>query len=196
MKFAKILLIILLTQLTVSCSTSYEVSQLYKNWGYSGERLLPIKTNDSKFSLRIWINNSTSVDRIISISKDSLEDYKGSLVEVGNLYNSSNKEGFFKESSITPNSGFLKFIDKIDSLNIFELPNRPGIEIVEHQPISLYVIEIKRDSLYNIFKFETHYPNQTIEKNKLQEDKYLEIEKLIFKEFNLFEKFRFEQNGS
>jgi hypothetical protein len=163
----------------------------YKNWGYSGERLFPIKTNNSNFSLRIWINNSTSVDRIISVSKDTLDDYKGYLVEYGNLYNPSTKKCFYKESVITPKSNFSTFIRKIDDLNLFTIRNKPTIGVAEHQPISIYVVEIKRDSLYNIFKFETYYPDQTDEK-----DKYQQIEKLLFDEFNLFEKFRFKQNGS
>ena len=163
----------------------------YKNWEYSGDRLFPIKTNNSIFSMRIWINNSTSVDRIITVSKDTLDDYKGYLVEYGDHYSESKKKSFYKQSPIMPKDGFSNFMQKIDNLNLFALASKPSIGIAGHQPISIYIIEIKRDSLYNIFKFETYYPDPTVEK-----DKYQEVEKLIFEEFNLQGKFRFKQNGS
>ena len=67
------------------CSHGKEVVMPYKNLVYSGEGILPVKTSSAEYSLRIWVNNSTSIDRIISISKDSLEDYKGHLTEIGEL---------------------------------------------------------------------------------------------------------------
>ncbi|MDP4214175.1 MAG: hypothetical protein Q8926_16290, partial [Bacteroidota bacterium] len=65
------------------CSTGREAVMPFRNFLYSGERLLPVKTSTAEYFFRIWINNSTSIDRVISISKDSLEDFRGYLTEMG-----------------------------------------------------------------------------------------------------------------
>jgi len=143
MRLTKLFSILISLQLITSCSTSNEVIMPYKNWGYSGERLFPVKTNNSKFSLRVWVSNSTSVDRIISISKDTFDDYKGYLVEYGNFYHRSFKKSLFKQSSITPKDGFSNFIQKIDSLKLLQLSSKQSIGVVEHQPISLYIAATK-----------------------------------------------------
>lgn len=67
----------------VGCSSGYESILLFKNLDYSGERILPIKSNNSELCFRVWFNNSTSIDRIITISKDSLLGYQGKLTEIG-----------------------------------------------------------------------------------------------------------------
>ncbi|HEY4875513.1 MAG TPA: hypothetical protein VIH86_08085 [Puia sp.] len=68
-----------------SCSSGREAVMPFVNFGYSGKKLLPVKTSTGEYSFRIWINNSTSIDRVISISKDTLEDFSGYLTEIGVL---------------------------------------------------------------------------------------------------------------
>ena len=79
----KIILTLLILTLFTSCSSSKEVILPFKNLGYSGERILPIKDNNSKSTFRVWFNNSTSIDRVITISRDSIFGFQGKLVEIG-----------------------------------------------------------------------------------------------------------------
>jgi len=165
----------------------------YKNLGgYSGTRLFPVKTNESEYTFRAWISNSTSIDRIISISKDSGQNYIGTLIEFGKKVNGRKHANFYKEISITPASGFENFRKKLDSLKIQEMTNQPCcIPIPYDSPFSTYVIETKNKNLYNCFRFDTNYPLTTEKK-----DMYSDIQKFLFDEFNLHKYFKFEKNDS
>ena len=193
MKMIKNILAIILTLSIISCSTSYEVVMPYKNLGgYSGSRLLPIKTNESEFTFRAWVNNSTSIDRVISISKDSGANYTGTLIEIGKKINGKKHVNYYNEISIIPLSGFVNFKKRIDSLQLQTMTSQPCcIGIPYDSPFSTYVIEIKTKQLYNCFRFDTNYP---LKNEKL--DIYTSIEKLLFDEFNLHKYFNFEPNGS
>lgn len=186
------LIIILILTITInSCSPGYEVVNTFKNLDYSGIRLFPVKTNYSEFTFRIWISNSTSIDRVISISKDSASDFQGSLVEFGKLYNGKNYKDYYKEIEIVPKVGFEIFKKMLDSLDLFDLKNKSSIDIVLHQPFSTYVIEIKDKTQFNTFRFDTYYPY-----NSESEDSYSEIRKLILEQFELKTFFKFKNNGS
>lgn len=155
-KFLSILFFIVFI---ASCSTTYEVVMPYKNLRYSGYRLLPIKTNESEFSFRAWISNSTSIDRVISISKDSGEKYEGTLIEIGKKFNGKKHVNFYNQIPITPASGFEDFINKLYSLKIDTMTSQPCcIGIAFDEPFSIYVIEIKTKTAYNCFRFDTNYP--------------------------------------
>lgn len=183
--------ILLLTVVTSSCSTSYEVVNPFKNLSYSGDRLFPVKANASEFSFRIWISNSTSIDRVISIFKDSSGEFQGKLAEYGRLFNGKTYKDFYKNRDIIPKAGFVMFKQKLDSLNLLDLKDKPNIEIVEHEPFSTYVIEIKENGVLNTFRFDTYYPNKTDER-----DTYSKIENLFFEQFEIRKWFKFKDNGS
>jgi hypothetical protein len=175
----------------ISCSTSYEVVNPFKNLGYSGDRLFPVKTNLSEYTFRIWISNSTSIDRVISISKDSADDYKGKLIEFGKTFNGKTYIEYYKCSDIEPKDGFAMFRQLLDSLNLLTTRNKTGIDIVHHKPFSTYVVEVKEKGAFNTFRFDTYYPNKTEDA-----DVYTKIEQLIFEQFDLKKMFKFKSNGS
>ena len=177
----------------MSCSTTYEVLMPYKNLGgYTGERLFPIKTNEAEFTFRAWISNSTSIDRIISVSKDSGENYTATLIEIGKKVNGKKYSNYYNEIKITPASGFENFRMRLDSLKIQTMSSQPCcIDIPYDSPFSTYVIEIKTKHLYNSFRFDTNYP---LKSEKI--DIYTAIQKNLFDEFNLHKYFKFEQNSS
>jgi hypothetical protein len=186
MKYPVLLLFIL-----TGCSTGHEVVMPFKNLGYSGERLLPVRASTTQYSLRIWINNSTSIDRVISISKDSLEDFKGYLAEIGELINGKKTRQFFRQIQIIPKSGFELFKNKIDTINLLSLTTQPELlPLPLHQPFSTYVIEIKDHNKFNNFQFDTYYPNKA--ETEINE-KYAAIQKLIFDEFDLKQYFKFKE---
>ena len=170
-----------------SCSAGREVVMPFRNLGYSGNRLLPVKTSTAEYSFRIWINNSTSIDRVISISKDSLEDYTGYLTEIGVLINGKKSTQYYRQIKIEPKSGFEVFKNKVDSINLLNLSTQ--LELLPtplHQPFSTYVVEFKNHNEFNTFQFDSYYPH----KGKINE-KYAAIEKLVFDEFEIKQYFKF-----
>lgn len=168
-----------------SCSTGQEVVMPFRNMIYSGERLFPIQKNDSEKAFRVWINNGTSIDRIITVSTDSIFGQQGKLTEIGFLDKKglikTKGEKIFKEKDLTPQCGFERFFETIDSLELANYVSQDTFDYaLNHQPFSLYVVEIKINNKYNQFQFRTHFPD-----TKLRVDeKYELIEKLIFDEFN------------
>jgi hypothetical protein len=152
----------------------------FKNMVYSGERLFPIQSSNSDFAFRVWVNNGTSIERVITFSGDSLLGNQCKLVEFGFL----SKKGFndkkiFIERDIKLKSDYRDLKQKIDSLKLFEIKTQKDFEyVLNHEPFSLYVIEIKEKEKYHQFTFKTHFPN-----NFNIEDNYTVIEKFLFNEF-------------
>jgi hypothetical protein len=179
---------ILILFVLAGCSTGREAVMPFRNYLLSGERLFPVKTSTAQYFFRIWINNGTSIDRVISISKDSLDEFRGYLTELGFLGKGRNsKEGYYRQIEIKPQSGFTKFKNKMDSLNLLTLSTEPDLtQIPLHQPFSTYVVEFKDHHEFNCFRFDTYYPY----KGDINE-KYASIEKLILDEFNLPQYYKF-----
>ena len=88
----KLGLFILAPYLLSSCSLPKEAFMPFRNMVYSGQSLLPVQKYNADWILRVWINNGTSVDRIITISNESLFKDQGRLFEIGFLdLHSTNK---------------------------------------------------------------------------------------------------------
>ena len=178
---------VLLLFILASCSSGKEVVMPFKNLGYSGDRLLPVKTSTAEYSIRIWMNNSSSIDRVISISKDSLDDFRGYLTEVGALIKAKKSIPYYNQTKIEPKSGFKVLKSKLDSLDLFHLSSEVDLlQLTLHQGFSTYVIEIKDHSNFNSFQFDSYYPY-----NGQIGEKYAAIEKLIFSEFDIRQYFKF-----
>ncbi len=171
------------------CSPGREMVMPYKNLGYSADRLFPVKTSYAEFSLRIWISNSTSVDRVISISKDSSEDFQGYIIEIGELYIGKKTKQYYLQKQIIPTSGFSEFKKKIDTLNLLSMTTQSKLlDLPFDRAFSTYVVEIKEKQQFNSFQFDTFYPYMgTIN------EKYEAIEKLVFEEFSIKEYFKFRK---
>ncbi len=173
--------------LAVSCKASKEVSLLYINYGHTIDKLLPLSKSSAAFSFRIWINNSTSINRVISVSIDSSWGNECKIIEIGNLYKNKKAQYFYSEKNISPKSGFFAFKKAIDSLNLADYKNQNpyDVEFVNHQKFSKYFVEIKQNNKYNIFEFLTYYPSK-----RATNTKYDFIEKFIRQEFVI--NFRFK----
>lgn len=182
----KLGLFILVPYLLSSCSSPKEAFMPFRNMVYSGQSLLPVQKNDADWILRVWINNGTSVDRIITISNDSLFKNQGKLFEIGFLDKkslfSTKEEYFFKEKNVLPKSGFKEFILKIEALKLEDYSDQENFEmLLDHEPFSLYVVEFKNDQKYNQFIFRTHFPIEDFS----DDDKFKSLEKLLFDEFKI-----------
>ncbi len=157
----------------------------FKNFGYSGERLFPVLENDADFTFRAWVSYSTSIDRVFTISYDSLFNYQGKLLEIESKMVGKNKKvrtTFTQVQIVVSRSGFEKFIKKVDSLNLLDVSDQKqeNFSVALHQPYSLYVIEVKSHGKTHQFRFNTYFPAS---KEKV-ENKYEEIQDLIFREFD------------
>lgn len=180
-------LILLLFVLT-KCSTGKEVILPFKNPPASGS-IFPVKTTNSDFTFRIWMGNSTSIDRIITVSIDSLFGSHATLIEIGELIHKKKSKQYYRQIQIIPKSGFTDFIKKLNELNLMTLKSLTNqLEVVEHSPFSTYVIEIKSATKFNTFVFETYYPVK-----RSNNEIYDNIEKLIFEEFNIRQYFTFNK---
>ncbi len=173
--------LILVLVILTGCSSGREAVMPFKNYLITGDRLFPIKLNASEFTFRIWINNSTSVDRVITISEDSVDGFQGTIIEYGNLYRGNKSKNHYSKINITPKSGFKEFKNKLDELQLFGIKTpEKELEISLHQGFSTYVVEIKNGSDFNSFKFDTYFPSK-----RESDEKFDKIESLIFGEFGL-----------
>src|SRR3569833_1589917 len=142
MKFRLTPATVFLFLILVGCSSKQEYVMPFRNFGYSGERLFPVSENNSEFTLSVWVSYSTSIDRVFTISYDSLFGYQGKLLEIESNSVGKNKKDrtVFKQMNIVPRDGFEKFILKVDSLNLTEVKDQDqnNFSMALHQPFSLY----------------------------------------------------------
>jgi hypothetical protein len=183
-----IFLLIGLLLLLFSCSTPKEATMPFRNLVYSSESIFPIQSSNQEWIFRAWINNGTSIDRVISVSKDSLMGNESYLIESGSLY----KKNLFGRKvvrvnnviKVNPNSGYDKFIQVIDSLDLENYKSQDNFDVIaNHKPFSLYVIEIKKGDKYHLFSFNTYFPMSLIDSELEVDEKYEFIENLLLDEF-------------
>ncbi|MDN3582263.1 hypothetical protein [Mucilaginibacter flavus] len=169
--------------LFAGCAAPKEYVMPFLNFGYTGDRLFPVSKSDADFEFRAWVNYSTSIDRVVTISSSKDFGFAGKLLEIRkNTFTRSKTDNTtFKQINIVPRSGFEGFIAKADSLKLLEEKDQvaEGFTPALHSPFSLYVIEIKKNGKVNQFRFNTYFPGS----KEPVEDKYQRIQKLIAEEF-------------
>ncbi|WP_196888431.1 hypothetical protein [Aureivirga sp. CE67] len=170
----KLLLILII--IFCSCSSGKEYVMPFRNLGYSGERLFPIQSSESNNIIRIWVNNGSSIDRIITVSNDSIFNEQSELVEIG--LTKKGKRKFFNQERKKPLNGVANFFKTMDSLNLFQYKSQENFKFTHHQPFSLYVVEQKKNGKYNQFYFYTKFPY-----SNEKETKFTFLEKFIMNEF-------------
>lgn len=178
----KVILFFLTLALLVCCSSPKEATMPFRNMGYSGERLFPVQQSDGEKMFRVWFNNGTSIDRVITVSFDSIFENQCYFAEFGVLF----RNQLFKEKRIfintniptKPRSGIDVFFEKIDSLNLFTYKNQETFYYPMHKPFSLYVVEVKDGNKYNQFRFNSYFPYSVEDSTQ-----YGRLELLILDEF-------------
>ncbi len=182
----KFILFIVITLFFLCCSSPKEATMPFRNMGYSVERLFPIQHSTGEKMFRVWFNNGTSIDRIITVSSDSIFNNQSYFTELGVLF----KKQFFKEKRVSlntnipiePQSGIDAFFKKVDSLKLVDYEDQETFYFPMHKPFSLYVIEIKNGDKYNQFRFNSYFPYSVEDTTK-----YGKLELFILNEF----KFKF-----
>ncbi len=120
------------------------------NMGIYGDRLFPIQYSDSKKTFRAYLNPSSSITRIITISSDPLYGNHGSIKRIGFKAKKQKSEPLYEEIDIEPNSGYDAFFEKVQSLELMDFKVTDSI----NQGSSLVVVELKIDNEFNSFKFK------------------------------------------
>ncbi len=175
---------------TANLTLKYEPVFLHGHSEYTAERLLPVEFSNANFEFRVWINNSTPIDRVISVSKvnDAIYDHdvfkgntKGYLVEMSALDEDTTSVALYKKTTILPKSGIDSFIAKVDSLKLFDEEGVTDPEVFLDQPYSIYIIELKEHGKYHRFRFYTNFPYK-----KEEQGKYGKIQNFIFSEFGQY----------
>lgn len=185
MKFLNLMKIKLLLlsslMLLFGCSKWDEAVMPYHNLEYIGDRLFPVSENDADFTFRAWVSYSTSIDRVFTVSHNKELGYQGQFLEIA--YTRVNKKNHernkFREKDIVPNSGFEKFIQKIDSLNLTSLSSQKDFPHAFDVPAALIVIEIKSHNKFNHFRFSFD-----VDDKKTTDPRYDAVKSLIADEFN------------
>jgi hypothetical protein len=180
MKFKPAIPFLLYCTLLLSCDAKKEVIMPYYNFEYTTDRLLPVIFSNADFEFRVWMNNGTSVERVISVSKDKSLGDNAYLALIGNLWAKRKSKQIYKQNKITPKSGIDGFIAKADSLGLanFQSQADTAFTFAFDQPFSLYIVELKENGKYHCFKFNTTFP---VAKNNIT--KYDAVQNLIFIEF-------------
>ncbi len=152
----------------------------FYNFAYTANRLFPVSLSNANVEFRIWINNGTSIDRVISVSKDKDFGDEAYLTEIGKLTAGYKSKNFYTYNKMIPKSGVDGFIAKIDSLKLSSFESQPDsdVSIALHNPFSLYVVELKENGKYHCFRFITNFPNK---ENVIS--KYTALQNLIASEF-------------
>jgi hypothetical protein len=158
----------------VSCDTPKEVMMTYRNYSFSANRLLPLPYCDDKRSIRIWISKSTSLDRVITISKSIDSTYSCELAVFGTgIYNIKKTKGYFNTKKLAPESGYANFFKQMDSLNLNSFHDQKDFEVVIDYPVEFCIVEYLDNGNYAKFRFQLGLSNSY----------YKGIEKVIKKEF-------------
>ena len=154
---------VVITILSFACNSAKEVRMPFYNYYIQASRLVPLQFSDSKLNIRIWISQSTSLDRVISINKDIDSTFSGTLTTFGYKIKRKKPIYEFKVEKIDPVSGHINFLQKLLSLKIDSFKNQELSDLVLHQPYKYCIVEILENKKYNSFIFQLD-ANKDVEK--------------------------------
>lgn len=154
----------------------------------------PIELLYEEKIIRIWIDRSSSVNELITIFRDSSENY-AEYLEIGYFFKRDNPKAHFSKTEICPSQGWEKFFGQLDSLKLNELKTRkndPSSDgIIMGHPRSRYLIEIKEFDSIKRFEFYSFYPSPEFPEDMTT---YKALEKLLLSSFApLAEKLKYDQ---
>ncbi len=180
--------------LFIGCATPYEARLMFSNIDYNAMSIRPLSFSNDDFAFRLYANNGSSLDRIITLSVDTMQFFADTLIAdidiikegdikyIGTLfYEKNNKSVGTFQSIQLDRERASKTIDKLKEMNLFSYEFRDTIPLALHTPFSTYVIEIKNGKQYHSFRFATHYPTKTPLTTK-----YEKLEKDFFEFFPEF----------
>ncbi|MHC1778076.1 MAG: hypothetical protein AB9834_21930 [Lentimicrobium sp.] len=177
-----------------TCTSNFESQRYYLSVG-----LNPIDLLAEENVIRVWIDRRISVVEVLTIVIDSSGNY-ADLVRMGHIYKerlwgNMKKVGYYEHNETCPSQGWDIFINNLNQMDLSNLPNRindPSIDgIVMGQPISRYLVEIKKNGKIDRFEFFSFYPRQSFPDNMKE---YENFEKIILTSFPpLYQKLQDEQ---
>ncbi|KXX71166.1 hypothetical protein [Flammeovirga sp. SJP92] len=192
MRRQKMILLVLLLGMSFRAYTQeVEAIMPFNNMIYLGDRPIPLQSKRVDFGLRVWFNIGTSIDRIITLTKTTTSNQTEIycyIQEIGTVHKRKKSKQIYNRYEAKPNSGYDTFLSTIDSLNLFDYKSQDTFEhVLDHNPFSVYMIEVKDKDRYNFFEFNTYWPY----KEYAIEKQYEELIELIVSEFEI--NFRFPE---
>ena len=175
--FMKVLVNLLWLFLLFSCSAGKVSTMPFRNYDLSAERLMPLTYSNSSRAFRVWVSPSTSVDTIFTITMHQDSSFGAYMQEIGHKYYGGKKfKAYYSISKIQLRSDVKHFFERLDSLDMFTLEDQENMELVLHQPLSIYVVEYKKGDQYAKFRFQANAPQGSL-------GRYRSVERLLRTEF-------------
>lgn len=157
------------------------------NYEYTAARPLPVQENKSELTFRAYINLSTQIERVLTITKDTTRGYQGYLTELipgKKRKGQTTSKGRYIVHRVEPLSGYKNFFAKLDSLRVDTLQNQHDFRFPFDYPFSQYIVEYKKGKLYRQFKFNTYLSARNLNKPQPKpEDLYEQLQQLLLAEF-------------
>ena len=147
---------------TFSCQETHQVTMPFRNYGISAERLMPLSYSEAKESFRIWVSRSTSIDTVYAFTMYEDSSFSVYSIKIGQKYGNRKKViDVYSRTEIKFENGLNYFLASLDSLDLFSQVDQQNMQFVEHQPLSLYIIEYLKDKKYVKFCFQANSPTTT-----------------------------------
>jgi hypothetical protein len=184
----KIILGILIFKSLASFSQS-EANLPFSNLSHNSMSIRPLNLLEVDFAFRLYANNGRSLDRIITLTYDSIKPLyvgdtliessysEGSTIYLGLLFDNENKEYYYNIESIN-SERINNLLSVLKNINFNTYSNRTTIPRSLHSPYSSYTIEIVKNNRYHTFKFITNFPEETN-----LDSEYEKLEGLLIKLF-------------
>ena len=145
------------------CSSSKEIKLGFEQPDMIADRLFPIEVSDSDTIIRIWIQNSRSVNRVITAEFKSEIGYSTLYTEFGYLYRKTlfgtKRKSIFRQRNVFPDGKSEDFLNQLHALKPLNLVDEKNFDLGPHDVISFYFVEVKYGASINKFQFNQHLPD-------------------------------------
>lgn len=115
----------------------------YRNYTENYSPFVPINLLNLNTVYRIWLFESTSLDRLIVITNQEKNKFQAELIEFGFVHNKKQEKEVFRLKVITGKDSLNKFIECLDLISKNDSINADTIKVAYDQPIKHFFLERK-----------------------------------------------------
>ena len=164
------ILFIVILFLTCSCvqpKSYFENVMPFKNYTATYSPFVPINLLDLDTVYRIWMFESTTLDRLIVISNNEQDELNAELILFGSVLNKKETKEVFKRRMLHGKDSLNSFIENLQLITKGESVNPDTLRVVYDEPIKHYILEKKINN-----NIETIYINPEGKSIKLIKDQF------------------------